>query len=174
MQKKCCLLFLIALFCGCSFPMLEDKEFTIEAMPYHGSELKIDGYYYLKHDKSRIYYYVFYSNGVVLQGSSKDIYELDAKFHNTQKDYTDDRLLWGPFIVKGNELRFEHYNNTFPDYKWRIITVYCTILNDTTFRIDKGTLSHKGKDVTNQKVFPSEYHFRQYSPKPDSTNTVVP
>jgi hypothetical protein len=162
---------LLILLCECNRFFVYEK-FTIKRTPYLGSELRIDGYYYLKHEKTRIYCFVFYSNGVVLNYSAVDLHELEEQFSKFPNVSTDKRLLWGPFIINGNELRFEEIDNSVHG-QWLVCTVQCTILNDTTFRIDKGFLSHTGKAVPNRRTFEGEYHFRQYSPKPDSTNNVV-
>ena len=171
MQKKYYLLILVVLLCACK-QIFVDEEFTMARTPYLGSELKIDGYYYEKTDLPRIYFFVFYSNGVLLKYSVNDINELELFFNNTPKRIKDNRLWWSPFIINGNELRFEEYNNTIAG-KWLVCMVYCTILNDSTFRIEKGILSHTGKNAPNLE-YNGEYHFRQYYPKLDSTNNVVP
>lgn len=44
-----------------------------------------------------------------------------------------------------------------------------TVLNDTTFRLTEST-NQKGRD---RKTIDQTYHFRQFGPKPDSTNRFI-
>jgi hypothetical protein len=46
------------------------------------------------------------------------------------------------------------------------------ILNDTTFQLTESYRLKKG-EKTEYQILDEIYHFRQYSPKPDSTNDFI-
>jgi len=159
----------------------KDKEFSMKAIPYTGNELRIDGYYYKKagHDATRVYIFVFYANGVYFGGvGSISFSELEDKLRNPLyiKNLRDTKSCWGPYQIEGNVLKSEYYDIFGHD--WRTCIAHCKILNDSTFNIEEITFSKTGKKVNVERegtsyYFLGEYHFKQFSPKPDSTNYIV-
>ena len=168
-------LLLLSLFLlgSCEKLFTWDK-FVLPKTQYNGTQLRVDGYYYMSEDGIYRRTYCFYRNGCLLEmGSSSktSLKETDAHIkreyldrndHSSQKEY------WGLFVIEDNTIRFEHYimNQGLRKeaYIWE-----GTILNDSTFHI---TSSHRsnGSDRTERNEM---YHFRQFSPKPDSTNNFI-
>lgn len=79
------------------------------------------------------------------------------------KDY------WGIFNIKNDSIVFERWypssGGPFPAYLRS-----GKILNDTTFVITKSFRSKIGNE---EQQLNETYHFRKFSPKPDSTNIFV-
>jgi len=172
-------------FCSIVFLLLlttchKDKELSMKAVPYTGDELKINGYYYKKCYDEKSLVLVFYSNGVQFGGNGIPIPNIEIE--NSLRDpeflkLCDRFFFWAPFEINNNVLRFEFYDIFGHD--WRTCIAHCKILNDTTFIIEKITFSKTGKEVNTNKEGTSSYslgewHFKQFSPKPDSTNNFIP
>ena len=184
MKVKICLLFFVLCLCSCK-KIFQDEEFSLKCVPYTCSKLRIDGYYYQKRhgieDDNRkfIEYYIFYSNGVSTKGSreTENISDVENSIatRSDNKYLPNNLYVWGPFSIHENKMRMQYYE--ISDYlSKRVLELSCTILNDTTFSLDKIHLVGTGKDVTNNYTFITigEYHFKQFSPKPDSTNNFIP
>jgi len=150
------------------------KEFVLTQTLYTGDELQIDGYYYKYNEYSKIDVRCFYRNGIVLNmdGSSLSLEEADeyirSKFIESSTHPNYEYSKWGLFVVENQTIKFERYHATDDITKWTYIREG-TILNDTTFRI---TVSYRsdGKEKHEKN---ETYHFRQFSPKPDSTNNFI-
>jgi hypothetical protein len=87
---------------------------------------------------------------------------------NAYKEY---QVMWGVFLIENNSIRFEHwYPSSGGPLKAYVRSG--TILNDTTFQITKSYRNKNGEkaEVTSRNEV---YHFKQFSPKPDSTNKYV-
>jgi hypothetical protein len=150
-----------------------DDKLTLEKNDYNGNELRIDGYYICSHG---FVPYFLYRNGIIMGGTGEknnDTSIMEEWFRNgsyatNAQKYKYD---WGVFQIDGNQIKYEKWvpvNGPFP-----AVTYEGVILNDTTFVINK---SYRAKDIG--KKAPSEihweYHFKQFSPKPDSTNRFIP
>ena len=179
MKAKICMLFFVLCLCGCK-KLFENEEFTIKCVPYAGSELRIDGYYYQKRlgedgNVRTIRYFIFYSNGVSALGNmlAENFDDVESYFATWSNDkYLKNNLyVWGLFSIQENNLKMQFYEPS--DYlKKRVEELSCTILNDSTFHLDKINLVHTGK--AGRSFSTGEYHFKQFSPKPDSTNKFFP
>jgi hypothetical protein len=74
---------------------------------------------------------------------------------------------WGVFNIKDNIIKFERW---YPGQGAKKAYVReGIILNDTTFHITKSYRSNGSELKDADEV----YHFRKFSPKPDSTNVFV-
>ena len=166
---------------SCKDLFIVDKEFSMSAIPYTGNELRIDGYYYKKVDSDTtfVYIFVFFTNGVYFGGvGSKPFIGLEDRLHdpNYIKNLQNKNSCWGPYQIKGRVLKSEFYD-IFGN-SWRTCIAHGKILNDSTFNIEKVTFSKTEKEV-NVKMegtsyyFLGEYHFKQFNPKPDSTNNII-
>ena len=147
-------------------------EFTLQRKDYTGNELRIDGYYY---DGCRVQ--LFYKNGIHLYGGGchkeNELKELETIFSNgTFHDAIyDDETSWGVFIIENDTIKFERYNPpSGPGYMHSFIREG-PIINDTTFRIVRIYRYEDGvKKVTETNDL---YHFKKFSPKPDSINNFI-
>ena len=152
-----------------------DDTLSMNRTSYTGTQLKINGYYYQL--QGGVYYtlYCFYRNGVLvyLGGgyNQSQLGELEnniqnGSYYNTLKNYKDN---WGVFIIQNSNIKFEKWEPGSGGPLHSYIREG-TILNDTTFHITKSMRSN-GSEVTSEN---DTYHFKKFSPKPDSTNKFVP
>jgi len=150
-----------------------DDKLSLEKIDYNGNELRIDGYFICLHGFAP---YFLYRNGIIMGGTGEknnDISIMEEWFRNgsyathAQKYKYD----WGIFQISGNQIKYE---------KWAPVqgpllaaTYEGVILNDTTFVINKSyRVQDAGKKAPSELHW--EYHFKQFSPKPDSTNRFIP
>ncbi len=168
---------LLSISCACSKLLFGSEELTLPKQPYTGNELRIDGYYYYKYypGENEVYYatYFLYENGIILEGDAVNenrIPELENKFktlewHNSIKKY---KAGWGLFTIDGDKILFEKWYPNSPGQP-KVYIREGKILNDTTFHI---TASYR-PDGSKRSEEDEVYHFKPFSPKPDSTNNFV-
>jgi hypothetical protein len=177
-MKKFFFYFLILISYASCQKLITYKDFILKKTPYTGNELRMDGYYYRYHECYRgnncIDVSCFYRNGILLDmgGAALSLEEADeyirrlfiAGSQNPNYEY----LRWGLFVIDNQIIKIECYYPNDNITKWTYIREG-VILNDTTFRIT--SIYFPDKD----EIFKANetYHFRQYSPKPDSTNNFI-
>lgn len=149
----------------------------LQWQPSQGLDLRLDGYYYKYNyrykDGIGVTIFFFYKNGVVMDGgytnlSSLDEYEKCFKTGSYYRWHRDDRTTWGVHRIEDDKIQFEkwtHYNQL----RERFLRSG-KILNDTTFVITKVLI--RG-DVRYPKMAADTFHFKQFSPKPDSINAFI-
>ncbi len=149
-----------------------DDMLSIKKIPYIGTALRIDGYYYNEYIPGHLTIYFFYRDGTVLYGSSPSVDELishessyrDGKHYHYAKNL---KYYWGVYKVDGTEILFERWYPSQPPLKAYIRSG--VIINDTSFHI-KEFKSANGSVIETRN---ETYHFKQFSPKPDSTNNFI-
>ncbi|MDR1153883.1 MAG: hypothetical protein LBL04_04160 [Bacteroidales bacterium] len=157
-----------------------DDRLTLEKIDYNGKELRIDGYYrrydYAGKEKKLhgVTPYILYSNGVILGDVGVPIdrvSEMEECFRNGFYVNNAKKYYWGVFQINGIQIKYEKWVPS--DGPFSTFIYEGVILNDTTFIINK---YYRMKDI--DKKSPTEvnweYHFKQFSPKPDSTNRFIP
>lgn len=149
-------------------------EFALQKTLYDGSQLRTEGYYY-QLDKDGKYHRLccFYRNGILLGlgGDFSSEVEMDAYINRefiSDHRYAEIKNSWGLFVVNDQTIKFEHYYPS-DDINKRSYIREGTILNDTTFHI---TVSYRS-DGSERREKDELYHFRAFSPKPDSTNIFI-
>ena len=149
---------------------LEKDDVLPNAMPYTGNQLKTGGYYYQIASNNGIYNpLVMYNNGILLTlgGAESTLEKMDEyvrKNYIRDSWYKKNKYVWGIFFIEDDAIRI---NELSQDYPHRGIVQEGVILNDTTFKITK--FSSGGKVKERDEI----YHFREFSPKPDSTNVYI-
>jgi hypothetical protein len=148
---------------------LEKDDVLPKAIPYTGNTLKIEGYYYQIAYNGIIYNpHIIYRNGVLitLGGSENSVEEMDKYIRKRMESsrYQKIKYLWGVFFIDENIIRIYSLSQDYPHKGYSQEGI---ILNDTTFQITK--FSSDGKI----KEYNDIYHFREFSPKPDSTNVYI-
>ena len=147
-----------------------DDDLTLPKQNFIGNQLKIEGYYYSMTDNNNYQIFFFYRNGTVLDAgivTSQNLNDAELTFANgvfysSAINYKHD---WGRFIISGTVIKREYWiPNTGP---LEAHTSEGIILNDSTFKMIKSYRSCKPKKI---KEFETLYHFKKFSPKPDSTN----
>lgn len=168
------LLVLILLLSGCDLePPWGHDDLTFEQEPYLGSEIRTDGYWYdsfVTPDGDTSYTaHFFYRNGVVRYGSAgPELDDIEADvIRQIQDGYDAPRFRWGLFDVTRNRIEFERW------YPAEYVSAFIRsgqILSDTTFVITESRRSGGGE----VRQINERYHFRAFSPKPDSTSRYIP
>ena len=147
--------------------------------PYTGNELRIDGYYY----SNSIEEYgppaqrglaVFYRNGVCIHAlvriESPDtltFLENNVLLNEAWMSRMRNRPEFiGVFQINRQELEFETWMK-----EWDFITFsyHARALNDTTFFLSTWKNNQTGTSYAEN----STYHFKPFSPKPDSTCVYI-
>ena len=171
-MKKINLLILCVLLtlCGCG----DDDLFSLTSTPYSGDQLRTDGYYYqIGYDGKTIFSsYFFYKNGILISvgGAEPSLEIMDSyikKYYLNGQKYKKDKLSWGVFFIEDDNIKFERWYPSERPYKSFVREG--VILNDTTFHITKSYRSNGSEQREKDEI----YHFRQFSPKPDSTNVFI-
>ena len=168
MQIKKILLILVVLLCGCN-KMFKDEELLLSKTPYLGDELRIDGYYYrqLPPDKYNILF--LYRDGIMIYYICflTDLQQIEDRIPSIYEEIKNSKLRWGVFVISDYRIQYSGWGTSvgggLPTYKSIGI-----IENDTTFHITKD-INSDGREFEVNEM----YHFRQFSPKPDSTNNFI-
>lgn len=161
--------------CG-KFDVSKSDPLHLEKKEYTGNQLRIDGYYYQYYNNKFFDIMFFYKNGIIVVpggGGRNTIEEMDNYVMNSfikKNDYKKVMYWWGAFNIEEDNIAFEKWYPSEAPYKAYINEG--KILNDTTFRIIK---SYRLVDGVQTKIseMNDEYHFREFSHKPDSTNNFM-
>jgi hypothetical protein len=162
-----CFLMLISC-CNVLFP---DENLTIKRRDYTGNELRTDGYFYFFQESTNLIYVRFlYRNGIILSVggySPPDLEEVEKRILNPIMNSKDH---WGVFVVDGNTIKYEKWiGSSSSSPKAYLYNCTGNILNDTTIHFTESYNSESNKTNTINEV----WHFRRFSPKPDSTNVYI-
>lgn len=149
----------LLLFGGACCTKLDDP-FSLSKSEYTGSNLRIDGYYYLQYD-SYIKVLFFYENGILLDGYAfsrdewpqKEQEYLSEEWRNFIAKTKD---AWGLFNITGDTIRFEKLYPSDPPHKSYVREGI--ILNDTTFKITK-SYRYDGSELDKEDEL---YHFKAF------------
>ncbi len=177
-MKNIFIFLLLILMNNCSkCEIFKDDELSLHKIPYIGDNLKMNGYFYQSINGKYFSTYFFYQNGCILAagGLFSTKTEMDdyliKEFVNSQS-FKKYKTAWGVFIAENDVIKFERW---YPGSGGGLPAYVRSghILNDTTFVITESYRMKKGKK-TEVEQRNETYHFRQFSPKPDSTNVFVP
>lgn len=173
-MKKLCLILLLAVsMVGCT-KWLEDERLTLPKQPYAGSELRTDGYYY--HDGGGIIIVEFlYEDGTMIRAGSIPVQEIQQReemFQNGEfyEHIKNNKTCWCVYRIEDDNIMTNYW---VPPRPYQCFFEEGTILNDTTFVIQNYFRMENG-EKTEETETNRTYHFRQFSPKPDSTNIFIP
>jgi len=149
----------------------KDDELSIKRIDYAGNQLRIDGYYYQKYGNPELFEtYILYRSGIILNTGVVDkLIDLEQAILNPDiiNKLKGMKNAWGVFKIDSNVIQFERWYPSDPPLKAYIRSG--VILNDSTFQITKSMRSN-GEDVKDRNEV---YHFKAFSPKPDSTNNFI-
>jgi hypothetical protein len=141
-----------------------DYDFSLSLTPYSGT-LKTDGYYYQHDDYGHTPTMYLYQNGIILRGYGYQTFNLDSVEYQMVKSYnsfTKSRTAFGIFMVTRNEIVYEKRTSQ------GVYKCFGVVENDTTFQITH-CAGQGNKHIHENDV----WHFKQFSPKPDSTNRWI-
>ena len=159
------------IFINILFP---DEKLSLQREDYVGNELRIDdGYYHCYFDNSDITAIIFFfRNGIVKSGGSYSQFFEDNKEIQMVSFYNkfSPKSNWGVFIVNGNTLQYERWIGSSSSQPMvYLIRKTGSILNDTTIHFTEEYWSERKETSQINEV----WHFKQFSPKPDSTNAYI-
>jgi len=148
----------------------KDEDLLLSKVPYKGNELRIDGYYYLQ-ENEQTWVRFFYRNGVILTPyigiPATDLAIVDNSIAEKYEQWKSNKMCWGVFSVAGSIIQCSKWGHSvgggLTSYKYM-----GNIENDTTFCFIRA-IYYTGRI----EEFNDCYHFRQFSPKPDSTNNFI-
>jgi hypothetical protein len=158
-------------------------DLSIPKTPYTGNELRIDGYYYSTEGESgegtkrNPLYHFTYLEICLLNRNGISIFYCPAieegedtlqAIHKSLQDPPRDNYPYGygTYIIEGNRISISHWRK---GWHWFAYQTDGIILNDTTFVTLKEYMVGERKQDRYVKVF----HFKKYSPKPDSTCVFI-
>lgn len=148
------------------------EKLTFPKIPYKGNNLKIDGYYY----NVNCFPKIFYSNGILLSGcytysilnqNNIEVRIVSGEFY---EDVKNDKTVWSLYTINNDEIKYEFFTRKGALDCYYPVTVSGIILNDTTIEFTQIVNS----DGSEPQSISSIWHFKQFSHKPDSTNSFIP
>lgn len=167
--KKYLLFSILILVVLSSCSLLFDESLQLKKERIKKPPLKMDGYYYHEWGEpaNRIILF-FYQNGIVCRNTFFNIDSIDSYEKEIHYTYNDDNFIWkgGVFRITNDIIKYEFL------YCAETCKAYFDegkILNDTTFMITESYRLRKNgvkKKIRKEKMI---FHFKQFSPKPDST-----
>ena len=165
---------IISTFVACF--TVKDHQLRLERVDNQNSLIKLNGYYFDPFPTSidsSLSILFLYSNGIVLDAGARNINELEdaEKFFKSlefNSEIKKRKYGWGVYIIDNSKITIELWNAGEPPLKTFIHEG--DILNDTTFHINEFYWSNKKGEI---KQRDHTFHFKPFSPKPDSTNTFI-
>ena len=164
-MKRFYLIFISLLIClvytGCGKWWNHDDKLTLPREPYYGDALRLDGYYYQTDRNGHTGVFFLYRNGVTLDGFAFDGVDLDIvekEMIGAYDKMRKNKYSWGIFIIRENTLEAECWRSVGMTGGLHAYKFFYNIENDTTLRYIKDN---------------EIWHFKQFSPKPDSTNRFI-
>jgi hypothetical protein len=147
--------------CSC-LRTLPDEELTMTRTPYNGTDIKINGWY----KGGRIYnnrceYAFFYSNGVFLEFADLQNIENINQFTSGIDNIRKNKGVWGLYQIENNVIHVKRWASNDAAIQMVVASWTYNIINDTTL------FAEYSKDDLRY------YHFKHFSPKPDSTNVFI-
>jgi hypothetical protein len=145
----------------------------MQKTPYTGDKLRIDGYYYSNpYYENQVSIAVFYRDGFcihtrIISKSGDILSDIENEILLNNKyisELKNDPCHIGVFHVINPYIEFEVW-----EYRSWTFTYFGEIVNDTTFIINKW-VNNRTKETSSENL---TYRFKQFSPKPDSTNVWI-
>lgn len=164
----------LIIFSSCS--IMKDDMLSLERMDYTGMDIRLDGYWWKNLEgaiePSRFVLFL-YNNGIALSGLSFPVDELAEKEAEYKSKIFRDAVLrsktgWGVFSINGKDIEIEMWasSNGGP---LKTVIRSGEILNDGTFVITSFLNNYSGETSARNDTF----YFKEFSPKPDSTNVFI-
>jgi len=173
-MKSICLFIMCVILLSCKKRDEEyDDSLCSKKMTNSSTALRTNGYYYWSNGdipSSNIRF--IYNDGTMINAgtvSNENIEDAENRFGNGEfyQNIKDNKLFWGIYSINDSNIKFETwYPSTDRLY------VYIregNILNDSTFVITRSYRCDGSEESSKNEV----YHFKQFSPKPDSTNSFT-
>lgn len=180
--KKTSVILLFSLLVGCVGVKTQHLTYFNQLNPDETSRLRMDGYFFCNYQNANrmksdtltfIKGFFLFKNGFV-KGGKANIYKSQEEFLRregiTNEIVKQLKNNWGSYIISGDTIKIQQLEITRTSFTGGLIDVIeqrGKILNDTTIHIFE---QRYGREVEKDDQV---YHFRQYSPKPDSSNWLM-
>ena len=167
------IILIVVLFSFSCKEWFEDEDFSLTREEYSGDEIRTDGYYYYYYNQnsSLTFITIFYRNGIVIDNiGGGTLLEIEQSLSNGElyQNATKIKDVWGIYRVEDNRIMIETIV-AMGGFSRIAYTDYGKILNDTTIHFYKHKESYKNVFENMNDTL----HFKQFSPKPDSTNVFI-
>ena len=155
-----------------------DDILSISKTSYTGSQLRVDGYYYTLINGEINTIHVLYNNGILqhfgVSECGMDFSKAELYFTkvNVKDVIKKNKYFWGVFLIDNNDIKLEEWQSSTGGSMPAYVSAG-EILNDTTFNLTEMYRMKNGQKTEFASIN-EVYHFKQYSPKPDSTNSYIP
>jgi hypothetical protein len=189
-MKSLKFIFAIYLFSMCK----PYEPLSLQKEKFKGNNLKVNGYYYIFKTKEEGYtlnekkyntFFLFndgvYFGGKGLSTPTFNTSRLDSldivvkKKVENQGKYEPLQYQWGVFKITDSEIVIERWVTASGGGTYPTQMLIGVIKNDTTIHFHTLVGAHPVNYNSKKKVLQIDetYHFRPFSPKPDSTNTFI-
>ena len=174
MGLKKYLLFGFIILNSCHLLFGPEENVSFKKKAYYGDDLNFNGYYYHSYDSNRLLSIYFLNrNGVIFYAGSFNNNNWNNNglelLHDAMESHSQQNIetCWGLFEINDNYISFEKWYPAEGPNPVYIRSGH--ILNDTTFIITQ-SMRPDSTEVENEYEI---YHFKQSSPKPDSTSKFI-
>lgn len=156
---------IVSLFSCCNWLEFEDNNLSLSRESISG--LRIDGYYYhydIQDDLFTVYF--LYENGIIRHEGDK----IDTSSQHIL-NLANNKTNWGVVNISANVIKFERW---YPSSGGGLPAIVRErkILSDTSFHI---TRSYRQENGVEEEIRDKDEinFFKEFSPKPDSTNMFI-
>ena len=160
---------LSSLLCCCKVA----EDFTLQKMNYSGINLRIEGYFFREIEEDFYELFFLFEDGVFLSGGAMRVDGEEKTVDDSVLNfielgyYKNNQYGWGIWIVENDQIVIEKWlpgsGGPYPVGRY-----VGEVLNDSTINIAfTYQLPPEGDEEKQQ------FTFREFSPKPDSTNTFI-
>src|SRR6056297_1757482 len=142
-------------------------------------DLRMDGYFYYRYPEDHFNegitdVWVLYGNGVLKDVMGTRTISLSSIDEEIKKNYIGShyksvKWKWGVFVLKGEEIEIEKWAVPLFPGPTRSIEYTGTVLNEEQFVLTE----YRNPDTGEREKVNKTYTFREFSPKPDSTNQFI-
>jgi hypothetical protein len=166
----------LSLLLGCNALKVKDETFSFQRLINKTQTIKLKGYYYsYLNNNTQKNIFFFYENGLFIDiqtFENKTFEEIEAFCSSEfflKRQLNVLKRMYGIYKIENKKLTIESYY--LKGTAHGVANYYCNIINDSAFQIMNISDHNSNTDVSSENRI---YHFRQYSPKPDSTNSFIP
>ena len=153
----------------------KDESLTLNKVEFTGNQLRTDGFYYGRPttDYQGVTFYelfIFYKNDIMMLIGDTEFEKMEeyvTTIANSNQKNT--KFVWGLFNIDDKKISINHWVPAQCGYP--AVLRSGEILNDTTFVLRK--MVRRDSQGTSETDINEEFNFRQFSPKPDSTNNFI-
>ena len=172
MKRIIFILHIVLLFIGCKGLFdRKDDELSFVKTPNTSDKIRLDGYYYKYIVPDKVGIRIYYQNGIVYSTSKfNDIKSFEKKANDGRNEITREsiKIQWGLYLIKEDSIFTNGLGIVSGDLHFSETFSKGIILNDTTILFKETKFSNGYIDSYNDTL-----HFKQFSPKPDSTNVFI-